>query len=176
MQNKYVNKSAWYKLSQLGFHTYVCNDGSHEGCCHLEPQRLFGTACTIDQEGVDVVIAGQGFGINPAIYDNRDGFANALGGLQTLVSNRAVRAATIITPHVYGGQVTGKALQYPFRGKSFILKSSAACFSRKDCLLPTLSNEANSSGLPIAIQWADDMSDPVEWQFRMDRSQWRRQY
>ena len=51
--------------------------------------------------------AGQGFGINPAIYTNRDGLFNALGGLQTLVANRPVKAATIITPHVYGAQITG---------------------------------------------------------------------
>ena len=58
-------------------------------------------------DSVSVLPAGQGFGINPAIYDNRDGFFNALGGLQTLVANRPVKAATIITPHVYGAQITG---------------------------------------------------------------------
>lgn len=48
-----------------------------------------------------------GFGINPAIYDNTDGKYNALGGLQTLSQNAAVKAATIITPHIYGDLTSG---------------------------------------------------------------------
>ena len=56
-----------------------------------------------------------GFGINPAIYTNQDGLYNALGGLQTLAANAAVKARTILTPHIYGFQVTGEPL------------SSAAC-------------------------------------------------
>lgn len=48
-----------------------------------------------------------GFGINTQIYDGRPGLYNALGGLQTLAANTAVKAATIITPHIYGDQTTG---------------------------------------------------------------------
>ena len=52
---------------------------------------------------------GMGFGINPAIYTNVDGLFNALPGLQTLAGNALVKAHTIITPHIYGFQVTGDA-------------------------------------------------------------------
>jgi hypothetical protein len=50
---------------------------------------------------------GMGFGINPVIYDNTPGKLNALAGLQYLASNVAVKAATIITPHIYGDSTTG---------------------------------------------------------------------
>ena len=52
---------------------------------------------------------GMGFGINPAIYTNVDGLFNALPGLQTLAGNALVKASTIITPHIYGFQVTSEA-------------------------------------------------------------------
>ena len=52
-------------------------------------------------------IKGMGFGINPAIYTNADGLYNALGGLQYLASKAAVKAATILTPHIYGDSTTG---------------------------------------------------------------------
>jgi hypothetical protein len=48
-----------------------------------------------------------GFGINTAIYDNTAGKYNALGGLQYLTQNAAVKNATIITPHIYGDSTTG---------------------------------------------------------------------
>ena len=52
---------------------------------------------------------GMGFGINPAIYTNAAGLFNALPGLQTLAGNALVKASTIITPHIYGFQVTSEA-------------------------------------------------------------------
>lgn len=58
-------------------------------------------------------VAGQGFGINPEIYNNGPGLSNALGGLQTLVANFAVKNRTLISPHVYGPDTTGKQFAQP---------------------------------------------------------------
>ncbi len=55
-----------------------------------------------------MINAGMGFGINPLIYDNTEGKSNALVGLQYLAANAAVKAATIITPHIYGSGTTGE--------------------------------------------------------------------
>lgn len=51
-------------------------------------------------------IAGMGFGTLP-FFDDTDGLYNAQGGLEYLIKNTAVRKATIMTPHIYGEQVTG---------------------------------------------------------------------
>lgn len=48
-----------------------------------------------------------GFGIDETLYNNSQGRSNARAGLEYLVQDRAVKAATILTPHAYGAQVTG---------------------------------------------------------------------
>lgn len=51
--------------------------------------------------------AGMGFGISPTIFNGQDGLHNAEEGLRMIVNNPRVMAATIISPHVYGKEITG---------------------------------------------------------------------
>lgn len=48
-----------------------------------------------------------GFGISPTIFDDSAGLSNAEEGLRVITYNDRVKAATIISPHAYGKEITG---------------------------------------------------------------------
>lgn len=50
---------------------------------------------------------GMGFGISPTIFDDSAGLSNAEEGLRVITYNDRVKAATIISPHAYGKEITG---------------------------------------------------------------------
>ena len=49
-----------------------------------------------------------GFGTDPAIYSETYGLYTAASFLQRLGDNITVQSRTVLTPHCYGDQVTGK--------------------------------------------------------------------
>ena len=53
-------------------------------------------------------VVGNGFGVDPKIFRDSSGLANAASGLGQVASNAVVQKATIIAPHVFGPQVTGE--------------------------------------------------------------------
>lgn len=55
----------------------------------------------------DLICAGMGFGTDERVFPNP---TNALRGLQNIVNWQSVEEATIIAPHLFGPQVTGKHL------------------------------------------------------------------
>ena len=55
-----------------------------------------------------------GFGTSPTIFNDQIGLSNADEGLRMIVSNPRVKAATIISPHVYGKEITGDITILPF--------------------------------------------------------------